>query len=96
MLTRLRELLMRMEEVDSERFATTLDQIRDLDLESLWRPFEIKDKDRVQQWKSWLNGDGEMPETRAPPKVHISDMTEPEIPKLDDALATLDDLGFLD
>ena len=37
-----------------------------------------------------------MPETRAPPKVHISDMTEPEIPKLDDALATLDDLGFLD
>ena len=95
-LTRLRELLMRMEEVDSERFATTLDQIRDLDLEGLWRPFEIKDKDRVQQWKSWLNGDGEMPETRAPPKVHISDMTEPEIPKLDDALATLDDLGFLD
>jgi len=95
-ITRLRELLMRMDEVDTDRFAITLTSLKELDLELMWAPFEVKDEKRANAWKDWLAGEGEQPAKIEPPKIHISDMSEPEIPELDDALATLDDLGFLD
>jgi hypothetical protein len=95
-ITRLRELLMRMDEVDSDRFAITLTSLQELDLQPMWAPFEIKDKKRANAWKAWIAGEGEQPAKTELPKIHVSDMSEPEIPELDDALTTLDDLGFLD
>ena len=85
-----------MDEVDTDRFAITLTSLKELDLELMWAPFEVKDEKRANAWKDWLAGEGEQPAKIEPPKIHISDMSEPEIPELDDALATLDDLGFLD
>jgi len=95
-ITRLRELLMRMDEVDSDRFAITLTSLQELDLQPMWAPFEIKDEKRANAWKAWIAGEGEQPAKTELPKIHVSDMSEPEIPELDEALTTLDDLGFLD
>jgi hypothetical protein len=96
-MTRLRELLLRMEEVDPDRFATTLKSMKDLNLESLWAPLEVRRSETVMGWKKWLAGEGEVPaRTPEKPQIHISDMSEAELPELDDALASLDDLGFLD
>ena len=87
---------MRMNEVDPDRFAITLTSLQELDLQSMWAPLEIKDEKRANAWKAWLAGEGEQPAKTESPKIHVSDMSEPEIPELDDALATLDDSGFLD
>jgi predicted secreted protein len=96
-MTRLRELLLRMEEVDPDRFATTLKSLKGLDLESLWAPLEVRRSETAMGWKKWLAGEGEVPaKTPEKPQIHISDMSEPVLPELDDALASLDDLGFLD
>ena len=95
-LTRLRELLMRMDEVDADRFAATLRSLEGLDIEGLWGPMRVKDEDRVAQWQQWLVGKADQPITPESPEIHVSDMTEGELPGLDDALETLDDLGFLD
>ena len=95
-LTRLRELLMRMDEVDADRFATTLRSLDGLDIEGLWGPMQVKDEDRVAQWKQWLVGKADQPTTPERPEIHVSDMTEGELPELDDALNMLDDMGFLD
>ena len=95
-LTRLKELLIRMDQVDAQRFATTLTSIKDLDLEGLWAPMNIRDEKRVQQWKDWLEGNADMPTSPERQEKHVSDMTEGELPELDDALDILDDMGFLD
>jgi len=95
-LTRLRELLMRMDEVDADRFAATLRSLEGLDIEGLWAPMRVKDEDRVTQWQQWLVGKADQPTTPERPEIHISDMTEGELPELDDALNMLDDMGFLD
>lgn len=95
-LTRLRELLMRMDEVDADRFASTIRSLEGLDIDGLWAPMKIKNEERVNQWQNWLSGDGEQPTTPEPAEIHVSDMTEGELPDLSDALDTLDDMGFLD
>ena len=95
-LTRLRELLMRMDEVDADRFASTIRSLDGLDIDGLWAPMKIKNEERVNQWQNWLSGDGEQPTTPEPVEIHVSDMTEGELPDLSDALDTLDDMGFLD
>lgn len=96
LMTRLRELIMRMDEVDADRFAATLRSLDGLDIEHLWAPMRVKNEDRVTQWQQWLVGKAEQPETPTRSETHISDMTEGELPELDDALNMLDDLGFLD
>tara|TARA_B100000767_G_scaffold264683_1_gene279860 strand:+ start:322 stop:1788 length:1467 start_codon:yes stop_codon:yes gene_type:complete len=95
-LTRLRELLMRMDEVDADRFAVTISSLQHLDISGLWAPMKIRDEERTLQWQNWLNGKGEHPTTPEPEHVHVSDMTESELPDLSSALDTLDDMGFLD
>ena len=60
-LTRLKELLIRMDQVDANRFASTIKSLQKLDLEPLWAPMRIKDESRVKQWEQWLNEDAEMP-----------------------------------
>ena len=95
-LTRLRELLMRMDEVDADRFATTLRSLDGLDIDGLWAPMRVKDEERVAQWQQWLVGKADQPTTPERPEIHVSNMTEGELPELDDALNMLDDMGFLD
>ena len=95
-LTRLRELLMRMDEVDADRFAITVRSLEHLNLEGLWSPMKIRNEERATQWQMWLAGKAEQPTTPEPTHVHVSDMTEGELPDLSVALDTLDDMGFLD
>ena len=57
---------------------------------------EIRNEERATQWQMWLAGKAEQPTTPEPAHVHVSDMTEGELPDLSDALDTLDDMGFLD
>ena len=95
-LTRLKELLMRMDEVDADRFASTIRSLEHLDISGLWAPMKVRDEDRAAQWQGWLAGDAEQPTTPEQPQVHVSDMTEGELPNLSDALDRLDDMGFLD
>ena len=87
---------MRMDEVDADRFAATPRSLEGLDIEGLWGPMRVKDEDRVTQWQQWLVGKADQPITAESPEILVSDMTEGELPELDDALETLDDLGFLD
>lgn len=95
-LTRLRELLMRMDEVDADRFARTVRSLEHLNIDGLWAPMKIRNEARAEQWQLWLDGKAEQPETPDEPETHISDMTEGELPDLSEALDTLDDMGFLD
>ena len=95
-LTRLRELLMRMDEVDADRFAITIRSLQHLNIDGLWGPMKIHNEERVTQWQQWLDGKAEQPTTPPVPEIHISDMTEGELPELGNALDILDDLGFLD
>ena len=91
--TRLRELLLRMEEVASDHFARQVKALHDLeaDLEPLWGPLEIRRAGRAEAWKTWLAGDGEQP-TSSARSVHQSTKETPrELPNLDDALNTLDE-----
>lgn len=94
--TRLRELLLRMEEVSPETFANRLEDLRGSDLEPLWSPLRIRQPERAQQWESWFAGEGEHPTTPEIEERHVSDMSEPELPELSDALNRLDELGFID
>ena len=96
LMTRLRELLIRMEEVDHDRFASTLIALKDLDLDNLWAPMLIRSEERTKQWKAWLYQNKDQPNAREQATVHISDKTEIEAPDLADALDTLEDMGFLD
>ncbi|MBT4066027.1 MAG: hypothetical protein HOE76_02255 [Euryarchaeota archaeon] len=95
-ITRLRELLMRMDEVDADRFARTIRSLEHLNIDGLWAPMKIRNQERAEQWQLWLEGKAEQPETPPAPEIHISNMTEGELPELSDALDTLDDMGFLD
>ena len=95
-LTRLKELLMRMDEVNADRFAITIRSLEHLDISGLWAPMKVRDEERTVQWQQWLEGKAEQPTTPEIPLVHVSDMTEGELPNLSDALDRLDDMGFLD
>ena len=85
-----------MDEVDADRFAITVRSLEHLNLEGLWSPMKIRNEERATQWQMWLAGEAEQPSTPESVHVHVSDMTEGELPDLSDALDTLDDMGFLD
>lgn len=87
---------MRMDEVDADRFARTVRSLEHLNIDGLWAPMKIRNEARAEQWQLWLDGKAEQPETPDEPEIHISDMTEGELPDLSEALDTLDDMGFLD
>ena len=96
---RLRELLMRMDEIHPERFAKNLPLLKPERLEALWMTMDARREGRSQQWKDWMSSDGPLPEAIAPvQEVHQSSGEAPEeLPDLDDALNMLDDtLGFID
>ena len=95
-LTRLRELLIRMAEVDADRFAITIKSLEHLDIEGLWAPMKIRNEQLTLLWQQWLEGKAEQPTTPEPVQTHVSDMTEGELPDVADALAKLGDMGFLD
>ena len=85
-----------MDEVDADRFAATLRSLDGLDIEGLWAPMRVKDEERVAQWQLWMAGEAHQPTTPERPEIHVSDMTEGDLPELGDALNMLDDMGFLD
>ena len=96
---RLRELLMRMDEIHPDRFAKNLPLLKPDRLEALWMTMDARREGRSQQWKDWLAEEGSLPEPIAPvQEIHQSSGEAPEeLPNLDDALDMLDDtLGFID
>ena len=91
--TRLRELLLRMEEVSPEHFAAQVKALQEADanLEPLWEPLALRRAERRAAWKAWLAGDGEHPQGAQRPGP-VSQMETPEtLPALDEALESLDD-----
>ena len=91
--TRLRELLLRMEEVAPDHFANQIKALHEVgaDLDPLWEPLALRRPDRCEAWKAWLSGAGERPVANERP-VHVSQMEAPEVlPDLDDALRSLDE-----
>ena len=97
--TRLRELLLRMEEVSPDHFGRRIQALNaeGVDLEPLWEPLRLRRAERCEAWLAWLNGDGQQPTVQTRP-VHTSSGEAPEaLPSVDDALDVLDqELGFLD
>ena len=97
--TRMRELLIRMEEVSSEHFASRITALQEkqCSLEPLWEQLRLRRPERAEVWIEWLSKGGELPEIVVPER-HKSTMEEPgELPELGEALETLDqELGFLD
>ena len=92
--SRMRELLMRMEEVAPDHFAARLADFtrQGCDLESLWAPLAVRRPERCEAWQAFLKGDGEQPKLpeRPPPADNILD---------DDIAANGEvdqELGFLD
>ena len=98
--TRLRELLLRMEEVDPQNFALRITHFieNNVDLQELWTPLKFRRENRYIQWIAWLEGNGEMPSNPLAPSPHQSSLQESgELPELSDALDVLDqELGFID
>ena len=91
--TRLRELLLRMEEVAPDHFANQIKALHEVeaDLDPLWEPLALRRPERCETWKAWLSGAGERPVADERP-VHVSQMEAPEaLPDLDDALRSLDE-----
>ncbi len=91
--TRLRELLLRMEEVAPEHFANQVRALHEAsaDLTSLWEPMSVRNEQRCGAWQAWLTGEGDLP-TGASRSVHRSTMETPEsLPDLDDALRSLEE-----
>lgn len=91
--TRLRELLLRMEEVAPEHFANQVRALHEAsaDLAPLWEPMSVRNEQRCGAWQAWLTGEGDLP-TGASRSVHRSTMETPEsLPDLDDALRSLEE-----
>lgn len=91
--TRLRELMLRMEEVAPEHFAPQIKALHDAgaDLEGLWKPLSLRRAERSQAWQAWLAGEGAQPASEQR-TVHVSQMEAPEnLPELGDALRSLDE-----
>ncbi len=96
--TRLRELLLRMDEVNPEHLARVWKRVgegRGL----LLKAIEARRPERGNEWRAWLENDGPLPEALlsepvapTPPSKEAADL-----PDLEEALDVLDDdLGFLD
>lgn len=98
--TRMRELLMRMEEVSPDHFAARLNDFREqgCELEALWEPLTHRRPERSSLWQAWFAGEGEQPTSPPPPPAPFSDMDDSgELPSVEDAYELLDqELGFID
>ena len=91
--TRLRELLLRMEEVAPEHFANQVRALHEAsaDLAPLWEPMSVRNEQLCGAWQAWLAGEGDLP-TGTSRSVHRSTMEKPEsLPDLDDALRSLEE-----
>ncbi len=92
--TRMRELLMRMEEVAPDHFAGRLSDFieQGCDLESLWEPLSLRRPERCAAWKSFLNGEADQPTLpeRPPPAKNLLDGDISQDGEVDQ------ELGFLD
>jgi hypothetical protein len=97
--TRMRELLIRMEEVSSEHFAGRITDLKsnDCSLDNLWENLRLRRPERAEIWMNWLSNGGEIPPSLER-KVHESTMEAPDgLPGIGEALEILDqELGFLD
>ena len=96
---RLRELLMRMDEIHPDRFSKHLPLLKADRLNALWMTMDARREGRSQQWKNWLSKEGPLPEPIVQlQEIHQSTGDAPEnLPELNDALDMLDDtLGFID
>jgi|TARA_B100001540_G_scaffold65548_1_gene58897 hypothetical protein len=61
---RLRELLLRLDEVNTECFALIIKKIHSENassLQPLWEVLDVRRKDRTIQWKKYLDEDGKLP-----------------------------------
>ncbi|MCH1528586.1 MAG: hypothetical protein L7S46_02535, partial [Candidatus Poseidoniaceae archaeon] len=69
--TRMRELLMRMEEVAPDHFAARLKDFmaQGCDLEPLWTPLTLRRPERSEAWQAFLRGEGEQPTLPERPPV---------------------------
>ena len=98
--TRMRELLMRMEEVSPDHFAARVQDLKEqgCPLEPLWEPLTHRRPERSLLWQAWFNGEGEQPTRPEPKPVLQSDMDDSgELPSVEDAHELLDqELGFID
>ncbi len=98
--TRMRELLMRMEEVSPDHFAARLHDFKQqgCSLEPLWDSLTHRRPERSQQWQSWFAGEGEQPTILENRPVIQSDMDDSgELPSVKEAQELLDqELGFID
>lgn len=92
--TRMRELLMRMEEVAPDHFAARLNDFmaQGCDLEPLWTPLTLRRPERSEAWQAFLRGEGEQPTLpeRPPVSDNILDGDIDEDNEIDQ------ELGFLD
>jgi len=92
---RLRELFIRMEEVDPDSFGQQISRIDAEDksaLNYLWEVLEIRNAGRSQAWIKWMAGEGEVPSITAQKPLERGPQTniEVDLPQLSDALETLD------
>jgi hypothetical protein len=92
--TRMRELLMRMEEVAPDHFAARLKDFiaQGCDLEPLWTPLTLRRPERSEAWQAFLRGECEQPTLpeRPPVSDNILDGDIDEDNEIDQ------ELGFLD
>jgi len=92
--TRMRELLMRMEEVAPDHFAARLKDFmaQGCDLDPLWTPLTLRRPERSEAWQAFLRGEGEQPTLpeRPPVSDNILDGDIDEDNEIDQ------ELGFLD
>ena len=87
--TRMRELMMRMDEVSADRFGTLVRTFisEDCDLLPFWTTFDLRRPERSQQWKNWLNNDGERPQDfEVPLPAPNTNEETTDLPDLKDAL----------
>ena len=89
---RLRELLMRMDEIHPNQFSKHLPLLKPERLEALWMTMDARRAGRSQLWKDWLSGQGPLPNpVEFIKEIHRSSGTVPEqLPNLEDALNALD------
>ena len=96
--TRLRELLLRMDEVAPEHLEQVLRRTEH-GVEDLLASIDVRREGRGAAWRAYLSDEGPRPVALVaePVRPEAHDMSELPAPDLDDALDLLDDdLGFLD
>lgn len=91
--TRMRELLMRLEEISPEHFAARLQDFREqgCSLQPLWDSLTHRRPERSILWKAWFDGKGEQPTLPEWQPALYSDMDDSgALPSVEDARSLLD------